>query len=96
MQYLYVHFNQTLCLQGSTGELIAEIDLLLTLEQYRQAVPDTLASYLHHGTRIVYETVTIPVSDIVGVCQKPLSLPKYNPDGNETLSLVSQEVSSQI
>ena len=76
-------------IQESTREVIAEIDLLLNLEQYKQAV------HLHHGTRIVYKTVTLPVSDIICVCQEPLSLLKYDPDGNETLSQVSQEVSCQ-
>ena len=55
-------------------------------------VPETLASYLAYGTRIYFETITIPVSDICVLCEAPASLLKWNAS-NRTLDLLSQEVS---
>lgn len=54
--------------------MLAEIDILLNLEQYKMAVPSALACYLSHGTFIVYETIVLAVSDIIGLTQNPLSL----------------------
>lgn len=75
--------------------MVAKIDIFLTLEQFQQAVPNTLASYLPYGTRIVFETITLPISDVIGPSEKPLSLLRWDPS-NETLSQVSQEVSTKI
>lgn len=73
--------------------MVAKIDIFLTLEQFKQAVPNTMAEYLPFGTRVVFDTVTLPISDIVGISEKPLSLLRWD-HSSETLSQVSQEVSS--
>ena len=75
------------------GSVTGEIDILLNLEQFQQAVPSTLACYLSHGTRILFETITIPVSDISGLTENPLSLLTWNLEC-ETLLDLSQEVST--
>ena len=63
----------------TTSKLVAELDILLTLEQFKLAVPDTLACYVSYGTGIMFETITLPVSDITGICQGPLSLLRWDP-----------------
>lgn len=72
--------------------MFAAIDVLLTLEQFQQAVPDTLASYVSYGTRIVFETIAVSISHILNVCQQPLSLLKWD-SSNKTLSQIPREVS---
>ena len=84
---------QCILLQESSSQLFAAIDILLTLEQFRQAIPDTLASYVSYGTRIVFETITISISHILSACQRPLSLLKWD-SSNKTLSQISSEVST--
>lgn len=71
--------------------MFAELDILLNLEQFQLAVPNTLASYLSYGSRIIYESLAIPISDILGHSQTPLSLLKWDPL-HATLSQMSQEV----
>lgn len=78
--------------QEATQQLVAEVDILLTLQQYQRAVPDTLASFVPYGTRIVFETVTIPITGIIGPCQRPLSLLRWD-HMSATLLQVSEEVS---
>jgi hypothetical protein len=75
--------------------LFGDLDVLLTLQQYQLAVPNTLARYLSHGARIIFESITIPVSDIVDLCQNPLSLLRWDAS-SATLSQVSQEVGVYI
>ena len=74
-------------------KLCAEVDIMLTLEQYQQAVPSTLASYLSYGSWIIFESIAIPISDILGLCHNPLSLLEWDPL-SATLSQVSREVSA--
>lgn len=73
--------------------MFADLDILLTLQQYKQAVPGTLASYLSYGARIIFESISIPVSDILGLCQNPLSLLRWDASRG-TLSQLSPEVGS--
>ena len=42
--------------------MYAEVDALLTLEQYKQLVPDTLACRLAYGTLIRFEHFSVPIS----------------------------------
>lgn len=63
--------------------------MLLNLEQFKQLVPGTLASYIQYGTLILYEVISVPIADISGVCEAPLSLLQW--DGT-TLHQVTQEV----
>ena len=55
-------------------------------------VPETLASYLAYGTRIHFETMTVPVSHICELCEVPAALLKWDAS-NRTLELLSQHVS---
>jgi hypothetical protein len=71
--------------------LCAEVDVLLTLEQYQQVVPETLASYLAYGTRIHFERITVPVSHICGLCETPTSLLKWDAS-NRSLDPLSVQV----
>lgn len=71
--------------------IYAEIDVLLTLEQYREAVPSTLVSYLSYGSLIFYEHTAIPLLDIIGIHQNPLSVLQWDAS-NGHLSPLSQEV----
>lgn len=78
--------------QEVNNTLYAEVDLLLTLEQYQQLVPETQACYVPYGTFIVFERLPIPISDIISEGQKPLSLLKWDSSGR-TLQQLSREVS---
>ena len=51
------------------------------------AVPDTLACYLPYGMYIIYETVSLPVDCIIGLCSKPLSLLRWDHSSNTVLQL---------
>lgn len=73
-------------------ELYAEVDVLLTLEQYQQVVPATLASYLAYGTLIHFETISVPVSNISDLCETPHSLLKWEAS-SQTFCRFSQQVS---
>ena len=66
------------CLQEADGAVYATVDVLLTLDQLRMCV-NTLACYVPHGTRIIFERIVIPISDIVCVCDKPLYLLRWDP-----------------
>jgi hypothetical protein len=61
-----------------------EMDVLLNLEQYQQAVPDTLACFLPYGTYILFESISLSITSIVDLCDKPLSLLRWDPT-NKTL-----------
>ena len=65
--------------------------VLLRLDQFKQVVPDTLAAYVSRGTLIMYETVEMAVCEVLGVCQKPLSLLKWDPS-TSVLSQVDEQV----
>lgn len=65
--------------------------MLLTLEQYKQAIPETLASYIPYGTLIVFESIDIPITDIINVCDKPLSL-LHHDSSTRTLLRVDDQV----
>jgi hypothetical protein len=69
-----------------------EVDILLTLEQYQQLVPETLACYLPFGTLIIFERSSVPLSHVSGVCEKPLSLLRWE-NSSQTLEGISQQVS---
>lgn len=73
-------------------DLFVDVYVLLNLEQFRQVVPDTLASYVPYGTLIMYEAMEMAVGNIVGLCQKPLSLLKWDASGL-VLSQVCEQVS---
>ena len=64
------------------------IYVLLSLDQFRQVVP----AYVSRGTLIMYETVEMAVHEILGLCQKPLSLLKWDPS-TSVLSQVCEQVS---
>ena len=70
-----------------------ELDVLLTLEQFQQAIPDTLACFLLYGTLIIFETIAVPIADILGVCQQLLSLLTWDPL-HGTLLRVCEQVSA--
>ena len=72
--------------------MYAEVDALLTLEQYKQLVPDTLACRLAYGTLIRFEHFSVPISHISELCQKPHALLEWD-ISSQTLLQVSQEVS---
>lgn len=73
-------------------EMYAEMDVLLTLEQFQQAVPDNLACFLPYGTYILFESISLPVKCVIDVCEKPLSLLKWEPSV-KSLVRVDHEVS---
>ena len=73
--------------------MYAEVDVLLTLEQYQEVVPETLACYDPYGTLIRFETITIPVSHISELGQAPLSLLKWN-SSSQALPQVPRDVSA--
>ena len=60
-------------------EMYAEMDVLLTLEQFQQAVADNLACFLPCETYILFESISLPVKCVIDVCGKPLSLLKWEP-----------------
>ena len=71
-------FSDVYNLQEADGAIYADVDVLLTLDQFRMCV-DTLARYVPYGTRIIFERITIPISNIVSKCQEPLSLLRWDP-----------------
>lgn len=71
--------------------LYVEVDMLVTLEQYQQLFPDTLACYVPFGTLIIYQKIAVPLSHISGVCQRPLSLLRWERSSG-TLEQVCQQV----
>ena len=48
------------------------------MEQYRTAVPDTLVCYVPYGTLIVFDTMQVPLADVLSLCQTPLSLLRHD------------------
>ncbi len=70
---------------------MADIHTLINLESIncQLADPDTLVSYIPHGTLIMYEIGRIPVSS---TCLKPLTLLKWDREAS-TLLQVCEEVS---
>ncbi len=75
--------------------MYAEVDVLLSLEQYRQLVPCTSACYISRGTLIRFESISVPVSHISELCQAPCSLLNWD-DSSQTLLQVPQQVSALI
>ena len=75
--------------------LFAEIDVLLNLEQFKIMIPDTLASYLPYGTLIKFETLSVPISNISGLCEAPHSLLRWD-SSTLTLAQVAQQVSAYL
>lgn len=71
--------------------MYTEVDVLLTLEQFQQVVPDTLACYLSYGTLIRFERTSIPISHISGLSQIPHSMLEWNVS-SQSLLHVSREV----
>lgn len=71
--------------------MFAEVDMLLTLEQYKQAIPETLAYYIPYGTLIVFKRIEVPITDMITVCDKPLSLLRHD-SLSKTLSRVDDQV----
>lgn len=53
-------------------DLMVKVQILLTLEQFQHAVPETLATYIQRETMIIYSIDNIHVSSIVSVGEKPL------------------------
>ncbi len=48
--------------------------ILLNLDQFKIAVPDSLVSYLAYGTLIHFQTMDVSIQDIYEVCGKPHAL----------------------
>lgn len=71
--------------------MFAEVDMLLTLEQYKQAIPGTLVYYIPYGTLIVFKRIEVPITDMITVCDNPLSL-LHHDCSTKTLSRVDDEV----
>lgn len=42
------------------------------------AVPHTLACYVPHGTLIMFDTMPIPISDVLSLCQAPISMLRHD------------------
>ena len=78
------------CLQEGEELQYAEVDILLTLEQFKRVLPNTEACYLHHGTLICFETISVPVSHILDLCQAPYSLLKWEASGQKLLMVTRQ------
>lgn len=72
---------------------MADVQILLNLEQYKQVVPETLACFIPSGTWIMFEATSIPISNIMGVSLKPLSLLRWDGEAR-TLVQVCEEVGS--
>lgn len=73
--------------------MYAEVDVLLTLEQYQQMVPSTSACYVSYGTLIRYETISVPISHLHELRQAPHLLLNWDA-ASQTLLQVSQPVSA--
>lgn len=73
----------------------AEMDILLTLEQYKQAIPETLACYIPYSTLILFESIEVPITSIVNVCNKPLSLLRHD-SSTRNLRRVDDEVRADL
>ena len=71
------------------------LQVLLTLEQYRMAVPHTLACYVPYGTLIMFDSMHVPLSDILTLCQTPLSLLRHD-HVTQTLMRVDEQVRMQF
>ena len=63
----------------------------MTLEQYRMAVPHTLTCYVSYGTLILFDTMQVPISDVLSLCETPLSLLRHD-HSTQTLKRVDEEV----
>ncbi len=50
------------------------MDVLLTLDQFKMAVPNSLVAYLAYGTLIHYETLEISICNVCEVSATPHSV----------------------
>ena len=64
------------------------------LEQYRMAVPDTLVCYVPYGTLIIFDTMQVPLADVLSLCQTPLSL--RHDHSTQTLVRVDEQVRKNL
>ncbi len=75
--------------------MYADVHVLLTLEQFQDAVPETLACYVTYGTLILYEKISIPIIHITGLCEVPPSILRWDA-ANKCLLQVSTQVIEYI
>lgn len=68
----------------------AEVHVLLTLEQFQQVVPDTLACYLPYGTLILYEAISLPITHIIGLCEVPHCTLRWDATSRSLLQVSTQ------
>ena len=70
--------------------MYAKIDILLSLDQFKELVPDTLVCYLAYGILIHFETIDVSVSNVYEVREKPHSLLIWDSSNTTPTSNMSQ------
>ncbi len=64
---------------------------MLTMEQFKHLIPDSLVSYISSGTLIIFDTISVPISSLSGKCGQPVRLLLWE-SNSDTLNLLSQQV----
>lgn len=55
------------------------------------AIPHTSACYVPYGTLIMFDTMQVPISDVLTLCQTPISLLRHD-HLTQTLMRVDEQV----
>eukprot|EP00731_Ephydatia_muelleri_P020736 Em0013g463a len=76
-------------------EVLAEVDILLDLAQFRQMVPDTTATHMDTDALILYHSsAVIAVRDILGFAEPPRIVVRWTPPNFSRMTL--QETTSYL
>ena len=78
-------------LQNCLKEVLAEVDILLDLAQFRQMVPDTTATHMDTDALILYHSsAVIAVRDILGFAEPPRIVVRWTPPNFSRMTLQVQ------
>ncbi|KAL5486601.1 hypothetical protein EMCRGX_G019103 [Ephydatia muelleri] len=82
-------------LKSCLKEVLAEVDILLDLAQFRQMVPDTTATHMDTDALILYHSsAVIAVRDILGFAEPPRIVVRWTPPNFSRMTL--QETTSYL
>eukprot|EP00731_Ephydatia_muelleri_P000658 Em0001g658a len=76
------------CVKSCLKEVLAEVDILLDLAQFRQMVPDTTATHMDTDALILYHSsAVIAVRDILGFAEPPRIVVRWTPPNFSRMTL---------
>ena len=81
MQVIYTLYMIHYLPQPCSRDVFAEIETLLDLTQFKIMVPSTEVVHLS-GSLILYGTISVPVSNIIGLAPPPNQIIRLVPSGS--------------